>query len=153
MQFISSALWYIHSVLVISKIIYFIFSSFPELCSSFKSFDIKIYLNRCLIIHLTFCIVSQDDLKEYGRKRGWCPYFLARYSVSSFYWLCILTILIREHICLQNVFFFCLRKCCHILMFFNFPYSAPNFLKKNYEIKLLFLNQFVFEIYLNICHI
>jgi len=24
----------------------------------------------------------KDDLKTYGRKRGWCPYFLARYAVS-----------------------------------------------------------------------
>lgn len=27
-------------------------------------------------------VYSLDDLKEYGRMRGWCPYFLARYAVS-----------------------------------------------------------------------
>ena len=25
---------------------------------------------------------SIDDLKEFGRTKGYCPYFLARYSVS-----------------------------------------------------------------------
>ena len=24
----------------------------------------------------------QDQLKEYGQQKGWCPYYLARYSVS-----------------------------------------------------------------------
>lgn len=27
-------------------------------------------------------IYSIDDLKEYGRDRNWCPYFLARFTVS-----------------------------------------------------------------------
>lgn len=27
-------------------------------------------------------IYSLDDLKEYGRERNWCPYFLARFMVS-----------------------------------------------------------------------
>lgn len=26
---------------------------------------------------------SLDDLKQYGRDRNWCPYFLARFAVSS----------------------------------------------------------------------
>lgn len=26
-------------------------------------------------------VYSIDDLKEYGRSRNWCPYFLARYAV------------------------------------------------------------------------
>uniref|UniRef100_A0A2P2I4Y2 General transcription and DNA repair factor IIH helicase subunit XPD n=1 Tax=Hirondellea gigas TaxID=1518452 RepID=A0A2P2I4Y2_9CRUS len=26
---------------------------------------------------------SLDDLKEFGRKKGWCPYFLARHAVNS----------------------------------------------------------------------
>lgn len=26
-------------------------------------------------------VYSIDDLKEYGRMRNWCPYFLARYAV------------------------------------------------------------------------
>lgn len=28
-------------------------------------------------------VYSIDDLKEYGRSRNWCPYFLARYAVSG----------------------------------------------------------------------
>ena len=27
-------------------------------------------------------VYDLDGLKEYGEKRGWCPYFLARHSVS-----------------------------------------------------------------------
>lgn len=27
-------------------------------------------------------VYSMDDLREYGRRRQWCPYFLARHSVS-----------------------------------------------------------------------
>lgn len=26
-------------------------------------------------------VYDMDDLKEYGRRKGWCPYFLARYSI------------------------------------------------------------------------
>lgn len=29
-------------------------------------------------------IYSIDDLKEYGRDRNWCPYFLTRFTVSIF---------------------------------------------------------------------
>lgn len=29
-------------------------------------------------------IYNLDDLKAFGRRKGWCPYYLARYSVS--YW-------------------------------------------------------------------
>lgn len=28
-------------------------------------------------------IYNLDDLKDYGRRKGWCPYYLARYSVQS----------------------------------------------------------------------
>lgn len=28
-------------------------------------------------------IYNLDDLKDFGRRKGWCPYFLARYSVST----------------------------------------------------------------------
>jgi len=31
-------------------------------------------------------VYSIDDLKEYGRARNWCPYFLARYAVSLGLW-------------------------------------------------------------------
>ena len=27
-------------------------------------------------------VYNLDDLKEFGRKKGWCPYFLARQAVS-----------------------------------------------------------------------
>lgn len=26
-------------------------------------------------------VYNLDDLKDYGRRKGWCPYYLARYSV------------------------------------------------------------------------
>lgn len=28
-------------------------------------------------------VYNLDDLKEYGQKKGWCPYFMARYAVTS----------------------------------------------------------------------
>lgn len=28
-------------------------------------------------------IYSIDDLKEYGKDRNWCPYFLARFTVKK----------------------------------------------------------------------
>ena len=28
-------------------------------------------------------IYSIDDMKDFGRDRNWCPYFLARYTVSK----------------------------------------------------------------------
>lgn len=28
-------------------------------------------------------VYSLDDLKEYGRMRNWCPYFLARHAVRN----------------------------------------------------------------------
>lgn len=34
---------------------------------------------RALIYHWHLFI--KDDLKQYGRIKGWCPYFLARYTV------------------------------------------------------------------------
>lgn len=27
-------------------------------------------------------VYNLDDLKDFGRRRGWCPYYLARYSVQ-----------------------------------------------------------------------
>lgn len=27
-------------------------------------------------------VYDLDKLREYGREKGWCPYFLARYAVS-----------------------------------------------------------------------
>lgn len=26
-------------------------------------------------------VYNLDDLKDFGRRKGWCPYYLARYSV------------------------------------------------------------------------
>jgi DNA excision repair protein ERCC-2 len=31
--------------------------------------------------HLPSGVYSLDDLKEYGRQRNWCPYFLARFAI------------------------------------------------------------------------
>lgn len=28
-------------------------------------------------------IYNLDDLKDFGRRKGWCPYYLARYSVCA----------------------------------------------------------------------
>lgn len=28
-------------------------------------------------------IYNLDDLKDFGRRKGWCPYYLARYSVQN----------------------------------------------------------------------
>jgi len=36
---------------------------------------------RCLECYI---YMLQDSLQDYGRKKGWCPYFLARYSVCVF---------------------------------------------------------------------
>ena len=30
-------------------------------------------------------LMFQDTLKEYGKKNGWCPYFIARHGVSILY--------------------------------------------------------------------
>lgn len=29
-------------------------------------------------------IYNLDDLKDFGRRKGWCPYYLARYSVCCY---------------------------------------------------------------------
>lgn len=33
---------------------------------------------------LPYGVYNLDDLKQYGRDRNWCPYFLARFAVSIF---------------------------------------------------------------------
>lgn len=33
-------------------------------------------------------VYNLDDLKDFGRRKGWCPYYLARYSVQSSATLC-----------------------------------------------------------------
>lgn len=39
-------------------------------------------------------IYSIDDLKEYGKERGWCPYFLARFTVKDFILLIFFVLII-----------------------------------------------------------
>ena len=38
-------------------------------------FDFQVFLMRFYLTLLS------DDLKEYGRMRGWCPYFMARQAI------------------------------------------------------------------------
>jgi DNA excision repair protein ERCC-2 len=47
------------------------------ICSFYEGFDIE---GR--EAQLESGVYSLDDLKEYGQERNWCPYFLARYTVS-----------------------------------------------------------------------
>jgi ferredoxin-thioredoxin reductase catalytic subunit len=47
------------------------------ICSFYEGFDIE---GR--EVQLEPGVYSLDDLKEYGQERNWCPYFLARYTVS-----------------------------------------------------------------------
>jgi len=45
----------------------------------------KTVVSSAVIRCLECCIyMLQDSLQDYGRKKGWCPYFLARYSVCVF---------------------------------------------------------------------
>lgn len=32
---------------------------------------------------IPYGVYSLDELKEYGRKRNWCPYFLSRFAVCK----------------------------------------------------------------------
>lgn len=34
--------------------------------------------------NLPYGVYNLDDIKQYGRDRNWCPYFLARFAVSNF---------------------------------------------------------------------
>lgn len=34
-------------------------------------------------VPLPYGVYNLDDLKAHGRQKGWCPYFLARYSVRG----------------------------------------------------------------------
>ncbi|KAJ6663644.1 hypothetical protein lerEdw1_009723 [Lerista edwardsae] len=45
-------------------------------CRFFEEFDA---LGRQ--VPLPYGVYNLDDLKAYGRQKGWCPYFLARYSI------------------------------------------------------------------------
>jgi DNA excision repair protein ERCC-2 len=51
------------------------------ICSFYETFDIE---GRELIIPPG--IYSIDDMKEFGRDRNWCPYFLARYTVRNMFY-------------------------------------------------------------------
>jgi len=46
-------------------------------CSFFENFD-----SKGREFPLPSGIYSIDDLKAYGRTKGWCPYFLARYAIT-----------------------------------------------------------------------
>lgn len=37
----------------------------------------------CFEAELVNAYTFQDELQEYGRKKGFCPYFLARHAVSN----------------------------------------------------------------------
>ncbi|CAG0887361.1 unnamed protein product, partial [Darwinula stevensoni] len=47
------------------------------LCSFYEDWD-----GHGKEIMLPYGIYNLDDLKEYGRKKGWCPYFVARKAIS-----------------------------------------------------------------------
>lgn len=49
------------------------------ICSFYEGFDME---GRTQIIPPG--IYSLDDLKEYGKDRNWCPYFLARFMVNNY---------------------------------------------------------------------
>ena len=60
-----------------------------ELCEFYENFDANGKLEM-----LPSGVYNLDDLKEYGRKNGYCPYFLARYTmmhanviIYSYYYL------------------------------------------------------------------
>jgi DNA excision repair protein ERCC-2 len=52
-------------------------SNSVQLCSYFESFDAQ---GEDAILQPG--VYDLDDLKAYGRRRGWCPYFLARHMIS-----------------------------------------------------------------------
>ena len=35
-------------------------------------------------LYIINLLIVQNDLKQFGSERGWCPYFLARYAVSHY---------------------------------------------------------------------
>jgi DNA excision repair protein ERCC-2 len=46
------------------------------LCSFFENFELK---GKDTLLHGVYSI---DDLRQFGTKMGWCPYFIARHSVN-----------------------------------------------------------------------
>lgn len=48
-----------------------------KLCSFYEQFDIEGKESL-----LPWGVYNLDDLKEFGAKKGWCPYFLARYAIQ-----------------------------------------------------------------------
>lgn len=47
-------------------------------CQYFEGFNIEGKES-----HLPTGVYSLDDLKEYGRQRNWCPYFLSRFAILN----------------------------------------------------------------------
>ena len=59
---------------------------------------------------MVYGTVFQDDLKDYGREKGYCPYFLARHAVimMHFCWLqdiivCCIQAASANHSVISNV--------------------------------------------------
>ncbi|XP_074655950.1 general transcription and DNA repair factor IIH helicase subunit XPD-like isoform X2 [Tubulanus polymorphus] len=48
-----------------------------ETCSFYES-----YTEHGREVPLPIGIYNLDDLREFGKKKGWCPYFLARYTIT-----------------------------------------------------------------------
>jgi len=74
--------FYIHANCVI---IVYRDRSWCSLCMKLLTQQLYVWwflVSRNVAFCLECCIVIlQDSLQDYGRKKGWCPYFLARYSV------------------------------------------------------------------------
>nr|CAI5834120.1 unnamed protein product [Callosobruchus analis] len=49
------------------------------ICQYYEGFELDGKENT-----LPYGVYSIDDLKDFGRHKNWCPYFLARYAVSIF---------------------------------------------------------------------
>lgn len=50
--------------------------SAPPLCRYYEDFD-----THGRELPLPYGVYNLDDLKAFGRQKGWCPYFMARYSI------------------------------------------------------------------------
>lgn len=48
-----------------------------KLCQFYEKFDLEGKESL-----LPWGIYNLDDLKEFGTRKGWCPYFLARYAIQ-----------------------------------------------------------------------
>lgn len=64
-------------------------------------FSCSIHANSMLyvnyLLYPSVVCYFQDSLRAYGRKKGWCPYFLARHSVSHKILICFLFLFVLIH--------------------------------------------------------